>query len=190
MRVFAHIETADDFRLGIRIGVDGFAHAPYYGWDGREKIADDLTDADIKLAAKKRVVIIPTAARSVYSFTDYSADGKQTVDAERRDRVIARQRTLFGKMLKAGCTLAFGFDSYGSTVQAEILHFAENNILDNLTVIKIATEATPQSIFPNRRIGRLTNGYETSFLVLAADPLKDIAAIKNIKLRVKQGRKI
>ena len=26
--VYAHIDTASDFRLGVRIGVDGFAHAP------------------------------------------------------------------------------------------------------------------------------------------------------------------
>lgn len=46
LRVYAHIETANDFRLGLRIGVDGFAHAPYYGWNGslESKPQDDLTN--------------------------------------------------------------------------------------------------------------------------------------------------
>jgi len=42
-------------------------------------------------------------------------------------------------------------------------------------------------IFPNRRIGRLQDGYEASFLVLAGNPLSDFSQVKNIRLRFKQG---
>ncbi len=43
------------------------------------------------------------------------------------------------------------------------------------------------AIFPDRKIGRLADGYEASFLVLDADPLADFSAIEKIRLRVKQG---
>jgi hypothetical protein len=46
---------------------------------------------------------------------------------------------------------------------------------------------TPRSIVPRRRIGRLTDGYEASFLVLDRNPFEKLDAIDDIRLRVKQG---
>lgn len=187
LRVYAHVETPEDFRLGVRLGVDGFAHLPGYGWDGRKDIADDLTLKDFQLAARKKIVVIPTAARGRYSYTDYAQDGKETVDETRKKRVISRQKKLLREMQKAGVKIALGFDSFGSTVLPEILYFAENQVFDNATLLRIATETTPQTIFPNRRIGRLSEGYEANFLVIDANPLKDISAVKRISTRVKKG---
>ena len=48
-------------------------------------------------------------------------------------------------------------------------------------------ETTPRAIFPKRRIGRLEDGYEASFLALDGDPLADFGATKRIAMRVKQG---
>lgn len=188
-RVYAHIETAADFRLGLKIGVDGFAHAPYYDWDGKleTKPQDDLTIADIKLAAAKNVVVIPTAARGIYKQTDYDANGKGTLNQERFGRVIERYRKLFNEMHRNGVKLAFGLDTYGTTLMPEIWYFHDNKIFDNRTLLKIAVETTPQTIFPNRQIGRLREGYEASFLVLKGNPLEDFSQIKNIESRFKQG---
>lgn len=192
LRVYAHIETANDFRLGLRIGVDGFAHAPDYNWDGKTETSprDDLTAADIKLAARKKVVVVPTAARGVFRQTDYDANGKGTLDRQRFERVVARYRKLYNQMHRSGVRLAFGLDSYGSTLTPEIWYFHDNKIFDNRTLLKIAAETTAQTIFPDRRIGRLREGYEASFLVLGDNPLKNFAEIKNIKLRFKQGRRL
>jgi imidazolonepropionase-like amidohydrolase len=46
---------------------------------------------------------------------------------------------------------------------------------------------TPRTVFPSRRIGRLEDGYEASFLVLDANPLDTLDALRDIRLRVKQG---
>ena len=189
LRVYAHIETANDFRLGLKIGLDGFAHAPDYNWDGKleTKPQDDLTVADIKLAAKKKVVVIPTAARGIYRQTDYDANGKGTLNQERFARVIERYKKLYNEMHRRGVRLAFGLDSYGSTLMPEIQYFHENKIFDNLTLLKIAVETTPQTIFPNRKIGLLKNGYEASFLLLKDNPLKNFDAVRRINYRFKQG---
>ena len=45
----------------------------------------------------------------------------------------------------------------------------------------------PRSIFPERKIGRLEDGFEASFLVLEGDPLEDVANTQRIALRVKRG---
>ncbi|CAN5704787.1 amidohydrolase family protein [soil metagenome] len=189
LRVYAHIETANDFRLGVRIGVDGFAHAPHYSWDGKteSRPQNDLTVKDIKLAARKKVVVIPTSQRELYKVTDYDSGGKGTLNQESFGRVLERQKKLFNQMHKSGVRLAFGLDSYGSTVSPEIWHFHDNKIFDNQTLLKIAVETTAQTIFPNRKIGRLREGYEASFLVLNGNPLEDFRQIKNINLRFKQG---
>lgn len=44
-----------------------------------------------------------------------------------------------------------------------------------------------KAIFPGRKIGRLEEGHEASFLVLGGDPLADFGNVQSIKLRVKQG---
>lgn len=189
LRVFAHIETANDFRLGVKIGVDGFAHAPYYDWDGRpqNKPTDELSIADLKLAAKKKVVVIPTARRGAFGATDYDANGRGIINQERFARLLERQTKLFREMHKQGVPLALGLDNFGSTVAPEIRYFHDNDIFDNLTLLKIAAETTPQAVFPKRKIGFLKNGYEASFLVLQGNPLTDFSQTRNIRIRFKQG---
>jgi len=54
-------------------------------------------------------------------------------------------------------------------------------------ILKIWCEDTPRTIFPNRKLGLLAEGYEASFLVLDGDPLADFEQTKNIRLRFKQG---
>ncbi len=57
-------------------------------------------------------------------------------------------------------------------------------------MLKIWCEDTPESIFPNRKIGFLKEGFEASFLVLNGNPMLEFEQIKNIRLRFKQGYKI
>lgn len=187
LRVYAHIETANDFRLGLKIGVDGFAHAPNYGWDAKENLMDDLTRADLKLAAKKGVVVIPTAKRGEFSVVESYQDGKMIFNQERRTKIINRHQKLFSEMARHGVKIAFGYDNFGQTLLPEIFYFAENKILDNRTILKIAVEQTPAAIFPNRKIGKLKRGYEASFITVEENPLKSLETLKKIKLRVKQG---
>jgi imidazolonepropionase-like amidohydrolase len=60
-------------------------------------------------------------------------------------------------------------------------------VFDNLTLLKMWAEATPKSIFPNRRIGALSEGYEASFLALEGNPIEDLTNVRKIKVRFKQG---
>jgi imidazolonepropionase-like amidohydrolase len=188
LRVYAHVETTADFRLGLKIGVDGFAHSPNYGWNGKIEDApkDDLTLADIKLAAKQKVFITPTANIGRIESTIY-ADGKEDLQVERFNRVIERQKKLFNLMCKNGVKVILGSDYFGKTLGVELWHLHDNKIFDNKTLLKIAVEDTPQAVFPNRKIGKLRDGYEASFLVLQENPIKDFAQLKNITLRFKQG---
>jgi imidazolonepropionase-like amidohydrolase len=60
-------------------------------------------------------------------------------------------------------------------------------VFDNLSLLKIWCEVTPRTIFPHRKIGRLQEGYEASFLVLDGNPLENFAHVQAIRRRFKQG---
>jgi imidazolonepropionase-like amidohydrolase len=54
-------------------------------------------------------------------------------------------------------------------------------------MLKTWAKTTPAVIFAGRRIGKLSAGFEASFLALAGDPLEDLRHVRAIKLRFKQG---
>lgn len=60
-------------------------------------------------------------------------------------------------------------------------------VFDNLTLLKMWCESTPETIFPNRKIGKLRDGYEASFLVLNGNPIENFEKVKEISMRFKQG---
>ena len=63
----------------------------------------------------------------------------------------------------------------------------KTGIFSNLQLLKMWSETTPRTIFPQRKIGRFEEGFEASFLVLDKDPIRDFSALENIRMRVKQG---
>lgn len=88
----------------------------------------------------------------------------------------------------AGSPIAIGSDLYGVYGGIEgLVALAGRNILPNARLLEIAVMDTPQIIFPDRRIGCLEVGCEASFLVLAADPIEDFAALRAIEMRIKDG---
>lgn len=85
----------------------------------------------------------------------------------------------------AKVSIAFGSDRYGSTPLDDVLYISKLGIFTNLEMLKIWTEDTPQTIFPNHKIGKLKEGFEASFLVLEGNPLEDFRQVKTVKLRFK-----
>jgi len=83
--------------------------------------------------------------------------------------------------------LAIGSDSYRQTAMSEGLALAKLGIFDNRSLLQMWCETTAATIFPARKIGRLSEGYEASFLILEADPLQDFANLQKISRRFKQG---
>jgi imidazolonepropionase-like amidohydrolase len=96
--------------------------------------------------------------------------------------------------------LVIGSDYYEGTVLAEVFLLGHQPLLgpgieplgafDNLILLKMWTEATPRAIFPGRKIGRLGDGYEASFLVLKGNPLDDFVNVRHITMKFKQGSQL
>jgi hypothetical protein len=185
LRVMAHVETAADFRNALTAGVDQIGHTPgFRGTGGGDLPARvepyELSDADAERAARQRTYVVTTLS----GIADFSPTGPDSVKRRRADSLFIRNLRM---MNKHGVRVIVGSDSYRNTSVPEAMYLASLGVYSNAELLKLWSEETPRAIFPNRRIGRLSSGYEASFLVLDRDPIVDFSNVKSIRLRVKQG---
>ncbi len=173
LRVSAHIENAHDFHVAIAAGADDIAHMPFVNSEKPESylIAED----DLRAAAARGVSIATT-----FDWLDDSAT----------DRQLQVARDNIANMRRAGNTIVIGTDQFRKTARVEAELITARHLLSNLELLQTWSVATPHAIFPKRKIGRLADGFEASFLVLAGDPLADAANLENIVMRVKQGHSL
>jgi imidazolonepropionase-like amidohydrolase len=188
LRVFAHIETAEDARFCAKIGVDGLAHLPGYGWNGKQETQQKycMTPKDAKLFKKAKMTITPTLNLD-YS-VEFDTSGKMTTFPERFNNTVNYEKKIIKILYMEGVNIALGADDYGKTVSKEIDYLIKYNFFTNKELLDIYCRLTTQSIFPKRKIGEIKEGYEASFLVLNENPLLNIEAIKKIEGRIKKGR--
>jgi imidazolonepropionase-like amidohydrolase len=190
----------------VAAGVDELAHSVSFGYfktleerfqefisgaDPR-RFADLITDGlraanqsnpsyrpisaeDARLAARRGTVVITTAGLMMRS--------PEAVRA-----AFTPVQTANLKLLREhGVALAVGSDNVIDSSVLEFEYLARLGIFDNLTLLKMWAETTPQMIFPKRRIGALKEGCEASFLALEGNPLVDLQNVRKIKMRFKQG---
>ena len=172
LRVTAAVNSAYDFHVAITAGVDEISHLPGYQEVGENEVVA-ISPVDAKLTAKRGVYL--TLVTSEYR--------------KNRSQPVIENEARNLKLLKPlGVQFALGSDSYGETPLPGAISLSKLKLFNNLELLKIWCESTPQTIFPNRRIGRLRDGYEASFLVLGGNPLEDFEQVKNITIRLKQGQ--
>jgi len=177
LRVSAHVDTVADYRVALAGGVDEMAHLPGYRFEPSE--ADErylLSDADAAETARRGVWVIVAPVVS----EGPPPDLQHRIDAVRAQNL--------GRLARAGAHLAFGSDWYGTTPVPAVRYLARTGVFSRVELLRIWCEQTPRTIFPTRKLGRLADGYEASFLVLAANPLDDFDAVTRIRLRFKQGQ--
>ena len=173
LRVSAHVTTAADFRLAVEAGVDEITHLPYLG-------SEPITAADAFLAAKKDITVI-TTAKLITWLPKNALPDRDRPGVEKAQ--IDNLKLLFENKAK----LAIGSDNTSDTSWEEIVYLRKLGVFEDRTLLKMWTETTPRAIFPDRKIGKLADGYEANFLALEADPLADLGNVKKIKYRFRQG---
>ena len=174
LRVSAHIENAHDFHVAIAAGVDDIAHMPFV--DKAKPDSYRVAEADLRLAA--------TRGASIATTLDWIQDD----DVDERQLQVLRDN--LANMRRAGNTIVIGTDQFRETARAEADLIASRRLMSNLELLQAWCITTPRAIFPDRKLGRLVQGFEASFLALGGDPLADFANSRSIVMRVKQGRPI
>ncbi len=173
LRLAVHVESDADMATALGAGADIIAHLPSY--DSTARVSDDT----IALAMKTNAAIVTTLT---------VAKRFEQRSPEVYAKVLEAQRENLVRLDEAGAMLVVGSDNVRDTSRGEAVHLAGLGALDNKTILKMWTENCAQTVFPGRRIGRLQDGYEASFLVLNGDPLEDFSATGKITLRVKDGQ--
>ncbi|MEZ5428260.1 MAG: amidohydrolase family protein [Pyrinomonadaceae bacterium] len=177
LRVSTHINSAADFAAAVRAGVDEINHLPGYSFGQGTDEADYLiTPEDAKRAAKQGIIVVTTC-----NVAKFYAKG------EALEKVQSAQRKNLRLLKKSGVRLAVGSDNYSTTSVEEAMYLKALNVFTNAELLKMWSETSAQTIFPDRKIGRLREGYEASFIVLGGDPLENFESVKDIKFRFKQG---
>ncbi len=182
LRTTVHIETAADLALAVEAGATEAAHLPGYSWAknlGADayRISDDLAR---RMADQGFIVVTTTLVTEGIPATTPEA-------IERKREVQALQVENLKRLYNAGVPLAIGCDSYNSTSLDEATHLRKLGAFSDADLLRLWVETAPLSIFPNRAIGRLSPGFEASFLVLEADPSTDFNRVRQIRTKVKQG---
>jgi predicted amidohydrolase YtcJ len=174
LRVSTHVVNAADFHNALMAHVDIVAHIPRFLSTAPYT---PIAGADARLAARRKTIVITTLAAHL----------RQGVDSSDRDRARGAQQADLRLLIQSGVPVVIGSDDVNDTSVGEIFYLHGLGVLDNLALLKMWMEATPTAIFPGRRIGRLREGYEASFLALEGDPIEDLNNVRRIKYRFKQG---
>ena len=162
LTVSAHVTTAADFRAAVAAGVDEITHLPL----------QPLTAEDAKGASAKEVRVVTT------TISHRDTSGVPDIDALHRHNI---------RLLRDhGVAMVIGTDDSRLAV-SEAENLLRIGAFDVRTLLRVWTVDTPRAIFPSRRIGRLAEGFEASFLALEANPLEDFGAVRRIAIAVKQG---
>lgn len=182
LKVSAHAETPSDLKVALAAGVDEINHLPGYQVRWRDGYTEKYYKLTPKLARsmkRKGVHVDPT-----YSLLQTEI---KPMSNQQRELQMKVQKENLQLLKKYRVPVTVGCDSYNLTAQTEIEYLRKLNIYSNLELLKMWCEVTPAAIFPNRKIGKLQEGYEASFLILSKNPLENFEYAYNISLRVKQG---
>jgi hypothetical protein len=182
LKVSAHTETPNDLKVALAAGVDEINHLPGYQvrWkDGYTAAYYKISPRSARKMYRKRV-----HADATYSLLETEI---KPMSHQQREAQMNLQKENLLLLKKFHVPVTVGCDSYNLTAQTEIEYLRKMNVYSNLELLKMWCEVTPAAIFPNRKIAKLQEGYEASFLVLAQNPLLNFEHAYTINFRVKQG---
>ena len=174
LRMSVHVETPTDFHHAVVAGVDEVNNLPSLDEKNIEKIRGE----DAQMAAEKNIVVVTTASLVQRTLKP---------DDERLEGVKENIAYNLRLLKEHGVTLAIGSNMYEGTSLDEAMFLEELGVFTTLELLKIWVEDSPKTIFPERELGHLAEGFEASFLVLEGNPLEDFDHVKDITMRFKQG---
>lgn len=177
LRVSTHVYSAFDFATAVRAGADEINHLPGIRFEQGTNEADYLiAPEDARRAARQGTVVVTTANLAQFFAKDEALAKVQS--AQRKNLKLLKQH---------GVRVAVGSDNYATTSIEEAMYLKSLNVFDNAELLRMWSVTGAQTIFPQRKIGHLREGYEASFIVLRGNPIENFERVKDIHLRFKQG---
>lgn len=183
LRMAVASSSIEDFRASLRAQADMITHLPCYQDTSSEesgpyfyiKTAEEclVSHDDARRAARQNMI-------STLIVTEWAK--------ERPAELVEWEKASISALKEAGAPFAVGVNAYGETLTDGMIAGVDKGFLSSVELLRIASMDTPRAIFPARRIGCLEVGCEASFIGFDGNPIEDIAAIRSIKLRFKDGQ--
>jgi imidazolonepropionase-like amidohydrolase len=168
----------DFVRWAVEDGADCLEHA--------YAIPDDL----IPLIAAKKIYVVPTMSILLRLADQYKKRGP---DWDWKVKKYLECEGIFKKLKAAGVRMAIGTDAVGENMAAyPELYFEEIECFVKfgstpLEAITAATRIGAEVCAASERLGTIEKGKVADLVVLSADPLKDIKAIRTAEIIIQNG---
>jgi imidazolonepropionase-like amidohydrolase len=215
--VAMHQIWATGFRKALDLGVDTIEHVP---WDAlTEGDVRRLVDAGIPLVPTLYVFLTepwewlategqhhfcPESLRQTREVLDLhwgggsGREGRQggwVLNAEMILGLLPVIRENARKLGRSGVTIGFGTDAGGSPFAAfgRVYEEAEYLVEAGLTPIEVlrsATSVNARILGLDHKLGTLEPGKLADFVVLDGNPIADVAALRHVRMVVKQGETV
>ncbi len=173
LRVSAHVTDNADFHNALEAGVDEITHIPFS--------IESIGMEDVELAANRKITVITTCSM-------VRTLPRAIIPAETLPAVLRAQAANVKLLFEHRVRLAVGSDNPADSSLLEVEYLKNTGPFDNLSLLRLWAETTPQAIFPGRLIGHLKDGFEASFLALDGNPLDDFQNVRKVRLRFRKGR--
>lgn len=183
-KVVVHVSQIDETVRIARMGVDGFVHLWAHG--------DVATDEQLRALKQAGVFVVPTSILQLRAWRIV----ERTPSAPFRAALSPMPTVLreIRRLHDAGIPIVAGTDppnfgvNYTDVLVEEMAIYASAG-LSNADVLRTAT-GTPARIFQPDGIGRIAEGARANMILLNADPLANVAALRDIAGIWKNGIRV
>jgi imidazolonepropionase-like amidohydrolase len=177
-RVTAHVMRPEDAQIALDGGVDELAHMILWG---------KMPDALIQQMVSRNIWLVPTL---VVEDEDSKASSLGLNDEEQKQFLELRLDN-FHRYLAAGGQVAMGSDYGNSGIPdgmplPELQRMVEFGMTP-MQVIVAATSHAAQVCNLGKRLGTLETGKQADIIVVKGNPIKDIQAMKEVIIVIKNG---
>lgn len=177
LKCACHVDGPEEMMDATEVGVDIIEHMI-----GAGNECSEFTDEQVEKIKASGASIDPTMI-SVLRFDD--TPGFRSVWEDLKKAV--KQFYDAGIPLTVGCDSGIPFVPFGESLHDEMNCMVEAGI-PATDVISMATYGNAKALGLDERVGSIAPGREADLILLGSDPIADIAATKDIRLVLKQGK--